>query len=67
MKPTAPCLGCKERHGGCWADCERYLKFKSDNEARKANIQKQKEKESMLDDYRLQTYLRKSGEKGKER
>lgn len=67
MKPTAPCLGCKERHGGCWTNCEKYLHFKTDNESHKAKIMQQKMKASLLDDYRIKSVIRQSGGKERER
>lgn len=67
MKPTAPCLGCKERHGGCWTNCEKYLHFKTDNETRKAKIKKARDAEKLLDGYTNTQYCRTAGIKEKMR
>lgn len=31
-QPKAPCLGCNERQLGCHSYCDKYIKFKSENE-----------------------------------
>lgn len=67
MRPIAPCLGCTTRHGGCWTGCEKYLKFKAEVEAFNSKVKQQKERESLLAEYRISTHCRKSGEKVKER
>lgn len=67
MRPTAPCLNCQERHGGCHDGCKRYESFTEANAAWKANILQQKTKQSLLDDYRIKSVIRQSGEKERER
>ena len=39
------CKGCSDRHIGCHADCEKYIREKEESEAFKAAIRKAKGKD----------------------
>lgn len=67
MKPKAPCLNCTERHGGCWTNCDAYLKFRDENDRYNAKIRKAKEAVSLLDTYTNKQYCRTAGIKEKMR
>lgn len=42
-----PCKGCEERHEGCHAECDRFIKWKADRNAMNEERYKQKEKEGV--------------------
>ena len=67
MKPKAPCLNCPERHGGCWAGCDKYLRFREDNEAYKQNVMKKKDDTAMLNSFAINRWRRSHNIKEKER
>lgn len=67
---ASPCKGCEERHSGCHSECEKFLAWKSEYEAKRAEINKQKDQQRMLDDVRngsARKMMRKYGIKGKEK
>lgn len=58
MKPTAPCLGCKDRHGGCWTNCNKYIRFQGENEVYKETVKKTKEDAAMLNGFAMKRWRR---------
>ena len=56
MKPSAPCYGCQERHGGCHGECGRYGTFLKANEEYKAKVFTEKSDEQIINDYRIRRH-----------
>ena len=42
IKPTAPCMGCSDKHIGCHGICDMYKAYTEANEEFKESIRQQK-------------------------
>ena len=65
MKPTPPCLDCPDREIGCHSRCEKYIQFRNDLDAHKAEIEDNLRIERMVDSYQAEAVLKVKGRKGK--
>ena len=53
------CKQCTERHIGCHADCDKYLKEKYENDSMKRRIRQRLDKDRQQRDWALRTAERK--------
>lgn len=58
VKPTAPSMGCSDKHIGCHGICDSYKAYTEANEKLKESIRKQKFVHNSLKDMHKKQYAR---------
>ncbi|MED9929695.1 MAG: hypothetical protein UE851_01390 [Lachnospiraceae bacterium] len=58
IKPTAPCMGCSDKHIGCHGICDMYKAYTEANEEFKESIRQQKFVYNSLKDMHKEQYAR---------
>lgn len=58
IKPTAPCMGCSDKHIGCHEICDMYKAYTEANEEFKESIRQQKFVHNSLKDMHKEQYAR---------
>ncbi len=70
IRNSAPCKGCKERYSGCHSMCLYYQNWKEEHEAKKESLYGQRQKESMVTEFTVDSIFkmkRGRGKRGKKR
>ena len=62
MNP-APCMDCKDRVFGCWANCERYAEWNAQREAARDARKKVRSRENMLTNFKAESIRKTKGKK----
>lgn len=55
---TAPCLNCPDRKVGCRIDCERYAAFREQLDAKKREMDKVRNRNKLINDFKVETIKR---------
>ena len=57
MSKIAPCKDCPDdvRHVGCHATCNGYVAWKSEHEKEKEQIRKDKQQDTICDDFKMKS------------
>lgn len=58
IKPTAPCMGCSDKHIGCRGICDMYKAYTEANEEFKESIRQQKFVHNSIKDMHKEQYAR---------